>query len=197
MRCTGFRAPIQFDTSGTSPAPDRWALKAGVSIKLLAGYIEFSAPNSGDWAQALDSGEHPVAVPVLMGQGLHWAKLQLDGNDFGRCFTSCGKADEGVFMNCAVSKGTSGAEVRTSRVAVNAVRAFFPTPHSLRANPAITKGVFQVKNLSGGNIMTNAKWTYPRAHLTSPDADKYSVVALGVLLGTVPLPNTKTLSIVR
>ena len=53
----------------------------------------------------------------------------------------------------------AGAEVRTSRVAVNAVRAFFPTPHSLRANPAITKGVFQVKNLSGGNIMTNAKWT--------------------------------------
>lgn len=52
-----------------------------------------------------------------------------------------------------------GAEVRASRVTANAVRAFFPTPHSLRANPAITKGAFQVKSLSSGNMMTNAKWT--------------------------------------
>ncbi len=48
------RGQAEYGTAGYTI--DRWALKAGVSLKLLAGGIEVSAPNSGDWAQALDSG---------------------------------------------------------------------------------------------------------------------------------------------
>lgn len=48
------RGQAEYDSAGYTI--DRWALKAGVSIKLLAGDIEFSAPNSGDWNQILDGG---------------------------------------------------------------------------------------------------------------------------------------------
>ena len=205
---------------------DRWALKAGVSIKLLARDIEFSAPNSGDWNQILDGGFDLIKGKTFtisyltMGNVLVFGSgtvpsnapsattLYLSASGEVRCALGYSTVHKHPFVSFAAGSKTSakivavklelgpvqtlahqdkdgnwalndpppnkalelekcqkyaiamdGAEVRASRVTANAVRAFFPTPHSLRANPAITKGAFQVKSLSSGNMMTNAKWT--------------------------------------
>ena len=65
-----------------------------------------------------------------MDDGLYWAQLQLDGNDFGRCFTSCGKTDERVF--CTAPSLENGSETRT----------VIPT--------CWTTGILQIPSTSGG-----------------------------------------------
>ena len=218
------RGKAEYGTAGYTI--DRWALKAGASLKLLAGGIEVSAPNSGDWVQVLDGGFDLIKGKtftvsyltmdnvLVFGSGTipsntpSATTLYLSASGEVRCALGYSAVHKHPFVSFAAGSKTSakiiavklelgpvqtlahqdgdgswvlndpppnkalelekcqkyaiamdGAEVRASRVTANAVRAFFPTPHSLRANPAITKGAFQVKSLSSGNMMTNAKWT--------------------------------------